>query len=97
MNQQILLNSNNTNTSSYARLSILELVQEMKLLGVDPKPLLEIAAIDLFSQYGTKAISYIELMLDQMIEDDNPDGLYLWKELYCILNDLVSTPQATIH
>lgn len=97
MNQQILKNTNETNTSSYAGLSILELIQEMELLGVDPKPLLEIAANDIFSLHGAKAITYAELMLDQMIEDDNPGGIFLWKELYCLLSGIFSTAEITIH
>lgn len=97
MNQQILINTNETNASSYAELSILELVQEMKNLGADPKPLIKIAAIDLFSQYGAKALTYSELMLDQMIEEDNPNGLYLWNELYGILSNLLLAPQKTFH
>lgn len=97
MNQQILINSNTTNTSSYAEHTMLELVQEMNLLGMDPKPLLKIAAIDIFSQHGAKAITYAELMLEQMIDDDNSSGLYLWKELHCILGELVSAAQITIH
>lgn len=97
MNQQILISSYDTNTSDYADLSILEMVHEMKLLGVDPKPFLKIAAIEIFSLHGAKGITYAEEMLDQMIEDDNPGGIFLWKELYSILSDLASTAQITIH
>lgn len=97
MNQQILVKSNDASVSSYSKLTILEMIHEMKLLGVDPKPLIEIAAVDLFTQYGTEAITYTELMLDQMVEEDNPNGLFLWKELYIILSDLVSATQITLH
>ncbi len=97
MNQQILRNTTHTNSPSDAEVSFLELIQEMKLLDMDPKPLLEIAANDIFSHHGSDAITFVELMLDQMYEDNNPDGIYLWKELYCILNDLFSASQITIH
>lgn len=97
MNQQIQVKPNKSNTSSYAGMSFSELVVEMKLLGVDPNPLIKVAAIDIFSQYGDQAITYVELMLDQMIDDDNPNGLYLWKELFRILADHVSITQNTIH
>ncbi len=97
MNQQNIKNPNDSNTSSDAGSSFQELVKEMKLLGMDPKPLLEIAATDIFTQHGTMGMTYAELMLDQMIEENNPNGIALWKELYHILSDLISAPKITLH
>lgn len=97
MNRKISRNTDNTNSFRDAAVSFPELIQEMKLLDMDPKPLLEIAANDIFSLHGGAAIILAELMLDQMYQDDNPDGIYLWKELCCILGDLFSTPEITLH
>ncbi|HEC00545.1 MAG TPA: hypothetical protein ENI91_02505 [Sphingomonadales bacterium] len=65
--------------------SFLELATEMKNLGMDPKPFFEIAAQDILTQHGHKAIPYVEEMLSQVYGQNNPDGLYLWQELHRIL------------
>ena len=77
--------------------SILKLVEEMKFFGMDPLPLLEIAANDILSCHGTKAIPYAQEMLCQMIDGNNPDGIYLWQALYDILKGHTSDTSATIH
>jgi len=97
MNQQILIVPPETRTSPGTSCSFLELIQEMKLLGMDPKPVFEIAANDICSLYGAKATIYTELMLDHMIEEDNPDGIYLWKELHHTLSNRISPPNKIIH
>ncbi|PCI34030.1 MAG: hypothetical protein COB54_03250 [Alphaproteobacteria bacterium] len=97
MNQQNIENSYDTKTSSLTGLSFLELVQEMKLFGMDPKPFLVIAANDIFSRHGEQAITYAELILDQMVRENNPNGIGLWKELYCILHNQISSPKISIH
>lgn len=97
MNQQILKKPHNTAVSHLAKLSFLELVQEMKSMDMDPKPILKVAALDIFSLHGANGITYAEAMLDQMIEDHNPDGIFLWNELYCILNGIILESNITIH
>ena len=97
MEQKNIEDSYDTKTSSHTELSFLELVQEMKIFGMDPKPFLVIAANDIFSRHGKQAVTYAELILDQMIKDNNPNGIVLWKELYCILQDQISPPKISIH
>jgi len=97
MNQQTLKNPYNTATSEGNSLSLLDLVQEMKCLGMDPKPILEIAANDINSLYGAKAHAYCALQLTQAREQDNPNDIYLWKELYIILQERLYPLPITIH
>ncbi|PCI51282.1 MAG: hypothetical protein COB49_02370 [Alphaproteobacteria bacterium] len=77
--------------------SFVKICEEMNSLGLDPKPLLKIAANDIVIRHGIKGVAYAELMLDQMIENNNPEGIFLWKELYCILNNLFSTTNRTLN
>lgn len=97
MGQQNNENTYITNTSSHSELSFLELVQEMKIFGMDPKPFLVIAANDIFSRHGEQALAYARLVLEQMIKENNPDGIGLWEELYCILHDQISPTKISIH
>ncbi|VAV90225.1 hypothetical protein MNBD_ALPHA02-762 [hydrothermal vent metagenome] len=85
------------NTADISDSSFLELAIEMKSLGMDPRPFFEIAAQDILSQHGNKAISYVEVMLSQMYAQNNPDGLYLWQELHDILIGQKSNKPHTIH
>ena len=77
--------------------SVLKLVEEMKILGMDPLPLLQIAANDIFSRHGRKSLPYAKELLCQMLAEKNPDGIYLWQTLYTILEGYTSDAQITIH
>lgn len=85
------------NTDSLPDKSFLELAIEMRNLGMDPQPFFEIAAQDILTQHGHKAIPYVEEMLSQMYVQNNPDGLYLWQELYHILDGHKSMAPYTLH
>lgn len=97
MNQQNLKNSCSTSSSRVNSLSLLDLVQEMKCLGMDPEPILDIAANDIISLYGAQAGAFCALRLTQAIEDVNPNDIYLWKELYSILQNRLYSLPTTIH
>ncbi|MBL4802289.1 MAG: hypothetical protein JKY45_10380 [Emcibacter sp.] len=94
MNRQT---SDITHNNSSSNLSFLELVEEMKGLGMDPRPLLEIAANDIWTRHGAQAMTYTELMLHQMQEENNPDGIYLWQALFDLLKDRQLDAHFTIH
>ncbi len=74
-----------------------ELVSEMKLLGMDPAPFLEIAASDIISRHGSRGQAYAQLMLDQMIAEDDPDGIYLWNALLSHIYNHISYINPVIH
>ncbi len=97
MTQPNLERSYDTNTSSHANYSFMELVQEMRVLGMDPKPILSIAANDIFNRLGSKSLGYIKSILDQMVNENNTNGMYLWREIHDILSDRFSASHITIH
>ncbi len=83
--------------SGYGEYSCSELVSEMKLLGLDPGPLLEIAANDILSRHGSKGQAYAKLMLDQVIAEDDLDGIYLWNALLSHICNHISHDHHIIH
>lgn len=91
MNNHILEHQPTSSTS------VLELVEEMKTLGMDPLPLLQIAANDIFTRHGAKALPYAEEMLCQMLTAKDLDGIYLWQSLSDILGGYISEPALTMH
>ena len=86
MNQPILTDIYQTSSPQPSGPSLLDLVQEMKSLDVDPAPFLEMAAQDIFIRHGTEGISYAKLLLEKETQDNNADGIYLWQEIYNILS-----------
>lgn len=87
-------NSYGISPSSNKDYSFIDLIQEMKELGMDPKPILVTAANDIFSKYGPHVFVYAKTMLENMIKTNNPNGIYLWNELLEILSE--QNPPASI-
>ena len=86
-----------TSDNPTSKTSFINLAKEMRDLGMDPQPLFEIAANDLFSRHGPKALNYAETLLKQMREQGNPDGIYLWKSLYSLLKMRLSGTLMMVH
>lgn len=97
MNQMTEISVPRHKVSDYENYSILDLVFEMQSLGVDPDPLLKAAAHDIILKHGPKVVSYAECMLHQMIIDNNPNGIFLWKKLSDIVNDYYLKESIRIH
>lgn len=97
MTQPYLQNSSINHISGYGEYSYSELVSEMKSLGMDPRPLLEIAANDILSQHGSRGQAYARRMLDQMIAEDDLDGIYLWNALLNHIYNHISHDHHIIH
>jgi len=83
--------------SKTAEASFPDLVLEMKLMDIDVKPFFEIAARDISDRYGIQAARFAQLILDQMTEDNDSNGIYLWKELCHILKNHLPPQQITLH
>jgi len=97
MSPQILKNPRRTEKTSYEDYSLMELIAEMTLLGTNPKSLLEIAANDILDRHGAKGISYVKQKLDEVIISQDVSGIYLWQELFNLLNNRSSSAYFTIH
>ncbi len=95
--QNSSINHGSGHRSGYGEYSYSELVSEMKLLGMDPRPLLEIAANDIVSRHGSRGQAYAELMLDQVIAEDDLDGIYLWNALLNHICNHISHGHYIIH
>lgn len=91
------MNHQNTYDTYRSSNSFLELVEEMQFLGMDPEPLLKIAANDIYSLHGAKTIIYVETMLDQAHKANNPNDIYLWGKIYAILYNHSGEDYITIH
>ena len=97
MNQQQLQNSYSIYTFSDDGPTLAEMAQEMKALEIDIEPFLQIAANDVISHYGDDVIAYADIILSQMHEDNNANGIYLWEELSRIIKSKKSATNKTIH
>ncbi|MCF6215309.1 MAG: hypothetical protein L3J58_03945 [Emcibacter sp.] len=97
MSEVILKNTINPHKDNYAGYSIIELIAEMKLLGVSPQPLLEIAAKDIVNRFGADGHIYVEMMLNQVTEAQDFGGIFLWTALQKLLNIASSPTCTTIH
>jgi len=97
MTQPIFKNSFKSHKSIYEDYSILELIAEMDILGVNPKPLLEIAATDIWKRHGAEGLNYVKLMRDQVTEAQDMNGIFLWTELHKILSLPSSLPISAIN
>lgn len=97
MNQPTSKSSYPDYTSGHAEHSFLELVAEMKALGMNPLPILETAANDILAQHGANVLVYTKAVLDQMRAANNPNGIYLWDCLHSILSARISPSYITIH
>lgn len=89
--------SGNIYPNTVATHSFQDIIEEMRLLEIDIKPYFEIAAHDIFNRYGINAGFFAQLILDQMTEDNDPDGIYLWQELSRILINYLPPSQITLH
>ncbi len=97
MNPVASKSSTTINTSSSESCSIFELVEEMKQLGMSPRPILETAALNILHVYGSDTLAYTEIIIEQLSEQDNPNGLYLWQQINLILKEKISPSYITIH
>ncbi len=97
MNKPIPETPTSTSAFGHADYSFVDLIQEMKSLGMDPKPILETAANDIFSIHGPKVFAYARIMLENMVKTDNPNGIYLWNEILNILSQRISPAPAALH
>ncbi len=86
MNQPVLKDTYQTTPCQPSSPSLLDLVQEMKSLDVDPMPFMEMAARDIIMRHGAEGVSYAKLLLEKEMQDNNADGIYLWQAIYSILS-----------
>ena len=70
---------------------------EMKNLGLDPIPLLEIAAHDLLNQYGNDAVTY-SIQIERNFEDDGDlQSAEIWQRISHYLQSLNGSGELIAH
>jgi|TARA_R110002096_G_scaffold436096_2_gene667499 hypothetical protein len=70
---------------------------EMKDLGIDPIPLLEIAAHDLLNQYGNDAVTF-SMQIERDFEDDGDfQSAEIWQKISHYLQNLNGPGELIAH
>lgn len=70
---------------------------EMKDIGIDPMPLLEIAAHDLLNQYGNDAVTY-SMQIERDFEDDGDfQSAEIWQIISHYLQNLNGSGELIAH
>jgi len=73
------------------------LFTEMEELGIDPAPLLEIAAHDLLNQYGNDAVSY-SIQIERGFEDNgDTESAAIWQKISHYLQSLNGSGELVAH
>ncbi|MBL4603608.1 MAG: hypothetical protein JKY84_12745 [Emcibacteraceae bacterium] len=70
---------------------------EMELIGMDPNPLLEIAAHDLINQYGNDAVGYSIQIERDFIDEGDAESAEIWQKISNYLQSLNGTGQLVAH
>ncbi len=58
---------------------------EMENLGIDPKPFLEMAALDLYNQYGNDALHFADRIYQNFFDLGDVQSSRIWRKLINIL------------
>lgn len=73
------------------------LFSEMKALGIDPLPLLEIAAQDLLNQYGKNAFTY-SIQIERNFKNDGDDqSAEIWQKISHYLQSMNGSGELITH
>ena len=70
---------------------------EMKSLGIDPEPFLEIAALDLLNQYGDNALNYSVQIENDFTEDGDIQSAEIWQKICLYLQNLNGPGELVAH
>ncbi|MBT5185804.1 MAG: hypothetical protein HOH19_05105 [Kordiimonadaceae bacterium] len=70
---------------------------EMEQLGIDPDPFLEIAALDLFKQYGASSYDYSIKIQDVFLQNYDFGAAEIWQKIAAILLNLQQSSNAVTH
>lgn len=97
MSPQQLKNAYSIYTFSDESPTLEEMVLEMNALEINIEPFLQIAANDVIHHYGDDVIAYANIILSQMRESNNANGIYLWEQLFKIIKNKKSAENITIH
>jgi len=74
-----------------------DLFIEMQNLGIDPNPLLEIAAHDLLNQYGADALSYSIQIERNFYEEGDRQSASIWQKIITYLECLNGPGELVAH
>ena len=64
---------------------IADLIIQMKKMDIDPQPYFNLAAQDIILKFGIHALEAVEITLNNCEILNNPDILYVWREVFLIL------------
>ncbi|WP_138378782.1 hypothetical protein [Luteithermobacter gelatinilyticus] len=81
-----------THCNKSTKTSLTDLVLEMKHLGLDPAPLLSVAAGDFLRRSGPDARLQAKHLYHRAQEHQDQDGMYFWHEIYALLEQIPLCP-----
>ena len=88
MNSNAILIKGHKKTAKTDLFKSTNIFSEMKQLGIDPGPFLEVAALDINNQYGTDALGFSLQIIEEFIDDGDTQSAEIWQKISCHLSQL---------
>lgn len=88
MNTNVILIEDHRKPAKADLIKSTNIFSEMEQLGVDPAPFLEIAALDLNTQYGPDALSFSLQIIEEFIDSGDNQSVEIWQKISSHLSQL---------